>query len=164
MKIVSRVCSEVDCDWGIKAKGLCDTHYARLLAGRDVSALIRGRGKKCVITGCIKLNRSKGFCVTHRATAERYKLSEEEVNRREKGVCDLCGGPPSQGRSLHVDHDHSCCKGDRTCGKCNRGFLCPTCNLGLGSFKDSKELMQKVIRYLDRGPVLSLVAGFESEH
>src|SRR5260221_6560575 len=48
-------------------------------------------------------------------------------------VCGICGGLAggSSGR-FHVDHDHLTNK--------VRALLCYTCNIGLGSFKDSPEL------------------------
>lgn len=162
MTSVARICTITGCDWGVKAKGLCDTHYARKLAGREIAAPIRGRGRKCEVPECLKINRSRGLCVTHRATAERYKLTTAEVIKRDLGVCDLCGGPPAKGRSLHVDHDHACCPGGRTCGQCNRGFLCQTCNMGLGSFKDSIELLTRAVHYLQEGVVADLTSRSSS--
>ena len=32
-----------------------------------------------------------------------------------------------------VDHDHSCCPGIRSCGKCVRGIVCRGCNVKLGA-------------------------------
>lgn len=59
--------------------------------------------------------------------------------------CALCGAAD---RSLEIDHDHDCCKGERTCGKCFRGMLCRPCNVGLGMFKDSPTLLRKAARYI----------------
>lgn len=56
------------------------------------------------------------------------------------GCCKICGGPPNGKGLFHIDHDHQT-------GKI-RGLLCATCNVGLGSFKDDKELLHKAITYL----------------
>jgi hypothetical protein len=47
-----------------------------------------------------------------------------------------------------IDHDHSCCEGRYSCGKCIRGILCNSCNLGLGNFKDNKKILESAIKYL----------------
>lgn len=45
------------------------------------------------------------------------------------GVCGICKKPPVAGqRRFAVDHDHTCCPGFGSCGKCIRGLLCSYCN------------------------------------
>ena len=36
----------------------------------------------------------------------------------------------------------------RSCGRCIRGILCSNCNVGLGNFHDSPELLKAAISYL----------------
>jgi hypothetical protein len=45
-------------------------------------------------------------------------------------------------RSVHVDHDHTCCPGQKTCGKCVRGVACSNHNTGIGLFGDSPEALR----------------------
>ena len=52
----------------------------------------------------------------------------ERIMEQQGGCCAICR---REGR-LVVDHDHSCCSGKRTCGKCVRGLLCFRCNYGIG--------------------------------
>ena len=60
--------------------------------------------------------------------------------------CALCGTETSK---YHIDHDHSCCPGDtRCCGNCFRGFLCRSCNIGLGMFKEDDKLLEAAASYL----------------
>lgn len=47
-----------------------------------------------------------------------------------------------------VDHDHSCCSGQKTCGKCIRGILCRSCNSGLGYFHDNPDLLIGAAMYV----------------
>jgi DNA-directed RNA polymerase subunit M/transcription elongation factor TFIIS len=71
--------------------------------------------------------------------ATRYGISKKEMTKLlESGKCAICGGDTALG----VDHSHET-------GEV-RGLLCRTCNSGLGFFRDSPELLQKAIQYLDQ--------------
>jgi len=59
--------------------------------------------------------------------------------------CHICGvevGQGNQDKDRHIDHCHST-------GKV-RGVLCSSCNMGLGKFKDSSELLIRAARYLEK--------------
>lgn len=63
--------------------------------------------------------------------------------------CAICGSlEPGKGERFAVDHDHSCCPSKISCGKCVRGLLCVHCNVGLGHFRESQELLARASRYL----------------
>lgn len=67
--------------------------------------------------------------VTYHITLERYN----ELLQVQGGHCALCPAVPDKHvKKLHVDHDHNCCPGKRSCGKCVRGVLCVNCNSTLG--------------------------------
>lgn len=81
---------------------------------------------------------------------KKYKITLKEYNSKlesQNGVCAICKGTWS--RVLVVDHDHSCCPGEKTCGNCLRGLLCGSCNAGLGWFKNSPEIMRAAIEYIN---------------
>ena len=69
---------------------------------------------------------------------------------RQGGGCAICGGPNDSGRRLAIDHDHSCCPGKGSCGKCVRGLLCSACNVGIGSFHEDAGRLSAAIAYLTR--------------
>jgi hypothetical protein len=56
------------------------------------------------------------------------------------GGCFICGRPPREDISLHVDHDH-------LTGKV-RGILCFRCNNALADFQDNPSLLRKAACYL----------------
>jgi hypothetical protein len=65
------------------------------------------------------------------------------------GVCAICGtADPGGDRRFHVDHDHSCCPGSKSCGKCVRGLLCRNCNFALGFFGDDPDVLVAALSYL----------------
>ena len=70
----------------------------------------------------------------------------------QSGRCAICSGELTGGKNgVHVDHDHG------TGGV--RALLCSQCNVGLGMFQDSPELLEAAARYLcERRPVLKLVS------
>lgn len=68
-----------------------------------------------------------------------------------EGVCDACGETSPKGqRPWHVDHDHACCPGQTSCGKCVRGLLCRNCNVALGMLGDNKERVRLLLDYANR--------------
>lgn len=69
-------------------------------------------------------------------TLERYN----EMLAAQGGGCDICGQPETMVRhekvaALAVDHDHACCPGARSCGKCVRALLCNVCNQAIGGIE-----------------------------
>lgn len=71
----------------------------------------------------------------------RYGLNPEsfkELFESQGGLCALCRVREVQ----HIDHCHKT-------GKV-RGLLCHNCNVGLGHFQDSEELLLAAIEYLKR--------------
>lgn len=70
---------------------------------------------------------------------KKYKLTKymyEELLAKQNGVCAICSKKPTR-TYLSVDHDHKCCSGIKTCGKCVRGLLCQSCNSFLGRVDDN---------------------------
>jgi hypothetical protein len=66
-----------------------------------------------------------------------YKLEIADYDAMaiaQNGRCAICGQPPIT-RQLAVDHDHTCCPTESTCGKCVRGLLCASCNRQLGWYE-----------------------------
>jgi hypothetical protein len=73
-------------------------------------------------------------------TAAGAKDVTGESNR---GPCEICGRVPGPTDKANAyDHDHS--TGEF------RGWLCLRCNLGLGYFKDSEQLLQAALAYLKK--------------
>ena len=76
-----------------------------------------------------------------------------QILHSQNGVCAICldNETTKHGarlRELAVDHDRSCCRGEKSCGFCIRGLLCQACNTSIGKFKDNKEILQRAIDYL----------------
>lgn len=69
----------------------------------------------------------------------------------QQGLCYLCSEPLDFGKkgAVHVDHDHSCCRGKKSCGSCVRGLACGRCNAGIGHFGDDPERMRRVADRLE---------------
>lgn len=81
----------------------------------------------------------------HRLT----QMQRDRMLQEQGGVCAICKGVDPSGK-LVVDHDHACCPGQRSCGKCTRGLLCNACNKGLGHFRDNVAFINEAGAYLTR--------------
>jgi len=76
-------------------------------------------------------------------TVEQY----DALLEAQHGMCLTCDAKPTD-RRLAVDHDHNCCPGQKTCGKCIRGLLCSNCNTALGLIKERQDVLYNMLQYL----------------
>lgn len=73
----------------------------------------------------------------------------EQQLERQEFKCAICPRTEAGGQGrFHVDHDHICCPGKKSCGKCVRGLLCHWCNTSLGGFQDNPNVLRAAISYL----------------
>lgn len=108
-------------------------------------------------------------CYTHhqakkkqrRATArasrwERvYSISAEQYEALyafQGGRCAICGIGQGLTKALYVDHDHACCDGPTSCGRCVRGLIDEPCNSYLGRIRDDPTIAEKMAEYLRHPP------------
>lgn len=124
----------------------CGVHNNQLRRGVE-PGVYREQGiyDTCQITGCEKPFRVNKMCSAHNLRSKKYGLVFEELDATLQSPCQICG---NQG-DIHIDHDHSCCEGEFSCGECVRGPLCDKCNVGIGSLRDSPDIMRAAIKYLE---------------
>ncbi len=101
--------------------------------------------------------KNKTYCkdcsgkIGHTNNIKRFNLTPEQyidLANAQNNVCKICGG--SDNKRLSIDHDHSCCNGQFSCGKCIRGLICSRCNRTLGLIKDNVNILNQMIQYLSR--------------
>jgi hypothetical protein len=87
---------------------------------------------------------------TKRRTLQTHRDKQRKHSRNWRGLpeptrpmpdaCEICGGDPVNASVLSLDHEHLT--------GTFRGWLCSPCNLGLGNFRDSSDLLVAAARYL----------------
>jgi hypothetical protein len=86
----------------------------------------------------------------------KYNLSVEAYTslwQKQKGRCFICQRHESEfNRTFAVDHDHACCSGNSSCGKCVRGLLCAGCNTLLGHYEAEGFNLERMLLYLKNPP------------
>ena len=88
----------------------------------------------------------------------RFKITVEQyrqMHTAQDGLCAVCRKPEDAifekdgtPQRLAVDHDHACCSGSRSCGKCIRALLCSSCNSALGLMRDDEARLMLAVEYL----------------
>ncbi|WP_409331143.1 endonuclease VII domain-containing protein [Trujillonella humicola] len=136
-------------------------HDSCVICGDDLPENARGHAKycspECRNAGARLAERRAYLVRTYGITWQEY----DALLAKQGGGCAICGGPPGERYSLHVDHDHACCSGSRSCGACIRGLLCHGCNSGLGSFRDDRARLEAAVAYLqDQEATRSGALGF----
>lgn len=154
-KRYSGTCTVEGCERPVRARQMCVTHYnaSRRHAGR---VLQDNRDQTCAEEGCNNQARTRGWCADHYAfwrAVERHGISRErylEMVRAQGGRCAVCGtdSPGMNYGRWSIDHDHTCCPGEESCGSCIRGLLCRNCNVGLGHFDDDPDRLLAAAAYL----------------
>jgi hypothetical protein len=119
------------------------------------------RIKSCIVCSAQFISKPKQITCSHACKRIRlkqtkmllnYGLSQEslqEIMSRQGGGCAICLRT-SPGVRLVVDHDHQCCAGLKSCGRCVRGILCNQCNQALGLFGESVSRIKNAVEYLAR--------------
>lgn len=79
---------------------------------------------------------SRATLASHRLTLEAYKRMYE----LQGGRCAICE-VEKEPLGLVIDHNHRTRK--------VRGLLCSSCNIGLGQFKDSPDILEVALQYLE---------------
>lgn len=93
-------------------------------------------------------------CQTWGTQAKRYGLTARQLkamHEKQGNKCAICEREPGK-RKLSVDHDHSCCSGETSCGKCVRALICNPCNVALGMMRDSANALRRAADYLENFP------------
>jgi hypothetical protein len=138
------------------------------------------RCKDCVVEGIATARRihAAGRCATHhrlvvrerklRAHGQRveatYSITSEQywaLYESQNGKCAVCAYASGKSKRLAVDHDHACCSGPISCGKCVRGLLCSTCNSFLGRMRDDPGAFMRGYKYLMRPPAQAILNSLE---
>lgn len=84
--------------------------------------------------------------VRKRSICKRYSLSSSQYDEMMTRGCDSCGSFSD----LCIDHNHSCCNGEFSCGKCIRGILCRGCNIAEGWLNSDPQKAILLARYMEK--------------
>lgn len=154
------ICKSRACNKPIKARGWCNTHYEKWRKRNFVP---------CSVTDCETISWAKNLCCKHYhrmrlhgntelppkpksqyLNPADYKLQRsygitiskrDEMLQSQQGRCAICRIDISAKSAANVDHDHFT-------GKV-RELLCSNCNVALGLFIDSPNLLRAAADYLD---------------
>lgn len=86
------------------------------------------------------------------------KVAMAALLAEQGGLCPVCADPIdlADTRKTAIDHDHSCCPGTYSCGKCIRGILHHRCNVLVGHMELNLDHIERALRYIVGGPAACL--------
>lgn len=177
---MENLCIGPECKNTQRARKMCVTHYGQWRRGKELTPIYitgvpRQRAEDAVKRDkegnklCVKClewkpeeeyfkNPSTGDglfaqckgCLHDRRSLRKYGVVKKDLVDKQNGLCAICKSEDIQGKRGHIDHDHNCCPGVNTCGRCVRGVLCVRCNHGLGHFYDQPDVLRAAAAYVER--------------
>lgn len=150
-------CTFGECEKPYYVHGLCVGHSDQHRRGKELRPLKNKMSrfhapKLCSLEGCKESHAARGYCSSHYSIMKKYNITPEEwvslLSEQDRKCAICCTNDPGV-RGWQIDHDHSCCPGIGSCGKCIRKLLCMQCNLGIGHFKDNPETLTAAAKYLE---------------
>lgn len=81
-----------------------------------------------------------------RHKGSRHRIGADDFSEMLSKYDGKCWSCKTRDGSV-VDHDHKCCPGAYSCGKCVRGILCGQCNTALGLLADNPEFIKNLLAY-----------------
>lgn len=137
----------------------------------------------CLKEGVTTVRKTSGkplLCATHRRARrfnrrtynhdkhinETYNLTTDKylaIYEAQGGRCAICRRATGVKRKLSVDHDHACCSGPISCGRCIRSLLCSSCNKLLGHIRDDLETAERIVHYLMDPPGREIIAEWSAQ-
>lgn len=99
------LCSILECDKHVHARGLCPMHYQRARLHGDVGTASPQRlghcGKVCDVEGCGQPRRKRGWCASHYSQWRRTGAAQPFTRKwAERTDCVACGAPTTQLRQF----------------------------------------------------------------
>lgn len=144
----------------INNRKYCETH-SKLLSGLNSHArsdlVNRIENLECSMPSCsvpatALESEDWPICYPHRRAALKHNLSIIQFCLMHMNGCAIksCPEEINEANPLVVDHDHACCSGGYSCGKCVRGGICSRCNKVLTSIR-TPEYFEDLLKYLNNG-------------
>lgn len=130
----------------------------------------RTRCKQCLTLYLRQYRADNADRIQNNKLKNRFGITLAQYNailESQGGVCYLCKLLPDMGKTnLAVDHNHNCCPGKKSCGKCIRGLLCNSCNLILGLLESkvcindisTNQLILSMVEYRNHPPAQEIIS------
>ena len=126
----------------------CGSDKDQSLFAKNGKGGFRNTCKRCVADYAKEWYRKNGHTPQEtRKPWQRHGISFElfqEMLSKFNGLCWSC----NVRKATHIDHNHQCCPGAYSCGKCVRGILCNQCNTAAGLLGDDPKMAANLATYL----------------
>ncbi len=100
----------------------------------------------CITASPLSIAQLQAHCVPNE-TATKWLARGAELR------CDYCDRLLyRKGSGPQIDHDHACCPGQSSCGKCIRGVLCVRCNTFIAHFENlvADASVERLLAYVSK--------------